>query len=250
MAEKQKGKPAKKRQTRKTKESHGTCFVVMPFGGFYDTYYDLIFAPAVAAADLECVRGDSIFRPGQIMSDVWVSIQNATVLLADMTTKNPNVLYEMGLAHAIGKPIVLVSETLEDVPFDLRAYRVLLYNKDVPDWGSDLQKRIITALQETLENPVEAVPEMFREIVPTQAPEQGELYARIERLEREVRRLVAEPSYEGLTSILTDYSRSGSLESVPGITLLQHTPAPPGGLFALGDDLARQNLEVPEEDDS
>jgi len=47
------------------------------------------------------------------------------VLLADLTGKNPNVFYELGLAHALAKPVILIAETLDDIPFDLRALRVI-----------------------------------------------------------------------------------------------------------------------------
>ena len=88
--------------------------------------------------------------------------QNAKVLLAELTSKNANVFYELGLAHALGKPVVLVSETMDDVPFDLQQLRVILYDKEDPAWGQSLRESIIKALRETLAKPVDSVPAMFR----------------------------------------------------------------------------------------
>jgi len=80
------------------------CFVIMPFGVPFDRYYSNIFAPAIQEAGLRAHRGDSIFSSTTIMSDVWHCIRNASVVLADVTGKNANVFYELGLAHASRKP--------------------------------------------------------------------------------------------------------------------------------------------------
>ena len=118
-------------------------------------------------------------------------IQDATVFLAELTTKNANVFYELGLAHAIGKPVVLVSETMGDVPFDLQALRVLGYDKDEPDWGLKLTRRITRSLKETLASPVEAVPGIFRKKVESKAPKQHATVARIEALEQQMKLILS-----------------------------------------------------------
>lgn len=104
-----------------------SCFVLAPFGLPFDRYYSNIFVPAVQDAGLLPIRADSLFRPSPIMDDIWRFVRGATVLIADLTTKNPNVFYELGLAHAIAKPVILVANTIDDVPFDLRGLRVLTY---------------------------------------------------------------------------------------------------------------------------
>ena len=63
------------------------------------------------------------------------------MMLADLTGKNANVLYELGLAHAIDKPVVLLSQSMDDVPFDLRALRVITYDVAHPGWGGLLRRR-------------------------------------------------------------------------------------------------------------
>ena len=139
------------------------CFVIMPFGGWFDNYYNDIYIPAIEAAGFEAKRADDLYRPGNIVNDIWKYTKEATVILADLTSKNPNVFYELGLAHAITKPAVLITGSMEDVPFDLRSLRVIEYDKNLPNWGSQLQGVITKALRETLENPAEAILPTFFE---------------------------------------------------------------------------------------
>ncbi len=185
-------KVAKRKKKKAGKKLSGKCFVLMPFKEPFDTYYKLIIEPAVTKAGLKPQRGDSLFLPTPIMGDIWSMIQDAKVLVAEFTGKNPNVFYELGLGHAIGKPIVLISETMDDVPFDLQALRVILYNKDDPKWGEKLRTDIVAALKATVSEPVKAVPTMFRKKVKSQAPADSDLSVRLLSLERQVASLEKE----------------------------------------------------------
>ncbi|MCD4823634.1 MAG: hypothetical protein K8S55_03440 [Phycisphaerae bacterium] len=179
----------RKKGTRKKKLSQDSCFVLMPFKEPFEMYYDTIIKPAVVAANLNPLRCDSLFTPTPIMGDVWKMIQEAKVLVAELTGKNSNVFYELGLGHAIGKPIVLISETIEDVPFDLQPLRVILYDKDDPAWGNKLKNKITTAINDTIASPIDGVPPMFRKPVKSQAPSESETNIRLDLLEQEVRAL-------------------------------------------------------------
>lgn len=180
------GKKVQRAKKKKGRAPTGSCFVLMPFKEPFDTYYSAIIEPAILSVHLHPLRGDSLFRPSPIMADVWQMIQDAKVLVAELTERNANVFYELGLAHAIGKPVVLISETIADVPFDLQPLRVLLYDKSDPAWGAALNANLITSLKETLRDITEAVPSMFRKIVKSQAPEELELGMRVSDLERRV----------------------------------------------------------------
>jgi len=83
--------------------------------------------------------------------------KSAKLILADLSGKNPNVFYELGLAHALAKPAILITESMDDVPFDLQALRVLEYNKNQPRWGDHLQKRIEKSILEVVGSPLDAV---------------------------------------------------------------------------------------------
>lgn len=195
MAAAKKGTPRKRAAKRSPKKPAAKpaeldkCLVLMPFSDPFDLYYSAIFKPAISKANLKPIRADDLFRSTPIVGDLWEMIQGAKVLLAELTTKNANVFYELGLAHAIGKPVVLVSETIDDVPFDLQQLRVILYDKNNPDWGQKLQEDITRSLTETLDRPVEAVPSIFRKTVPSQAPEQDAMVARLETMEGQIRSL-------------------------------------------------------------
>lgn len=134
------------------------CFVMQPFDGTLGTYYESIFKPAIQQAGLTPLRADDdIFATGKIIDQVWRGIRQATVLVAELTSKNPNVFYELGLAHALQKPVVLVSSNEDDVPFDLRHIRVILYDQADPFWGQKLIDKIADNITQALTNPEEAI---------------------------------------------------------------------------------------------
>lgn len=139
-----------------------TCFVIMPFGSPFDRYFKNIYVPAIEEAGLRAIRADSIFMPSAIMPDIWRLLNDAKVLVADLTGRNPNVFYELGLAHAIQKPVILITSNLDDVPFDLRGLRVLGYNKENEDWGAELHRAIAGSLRETLADSARAIPGTFQ----------------------------------------------------------------------------------------
>lgn len=115
-----------------------SCFVMMPFAAPLGGYYESVYKPAIEKAGLQPVRADAeIFGAGKIMDQVWSGIQNANVLVAELTSRNPNVFYELGLAHALRKPVVLVSSNEDDVPFDLQHIRVIYYDVNDPFLGSE-----------------------------------------------------------------------------------------------------------------
>ncbi len=198
-----KKKVAKKSVAKKkvAKKPGKTCFVMMPFKSPFDVYYTSIYKPAIKDSKLVPVRADDLFRPSAIVSDLWQMIQDAEVILAELTTKNANVFYELGLSHAVGKPVILVSETMDDVPFDLQQLRVLLYDKDDPNWGDKLKADITSSINETLVSPVEAVPSIFRKKLKSQAPEQEATIARIQDLEDQMRSLRLRNRRSSLSSI-------------------------------------------------
>jgi hypothetical protein len=139
-----------------------TCFVMMPFGQWMDAYYREIYVPAIREAGLEPVRADELFSTGSVIEQIWEQISRAKVLLADLTGKNANVFYELGLAHAANKPVVFTTGTLEDVPFDLRHLRVAVYDIRDPAWGEKLKSTLAVYLKAAKAEPGKSVPQPFR----------------------------------------------------------------------------------------
>ncbi len=135
-----------------------SCFVVMPFALPLGNHYSLIYEPAIKKAGLRPVRADDdIFATGKIIDQVWAGINAAKVLVAELTNRNPNVFYELGLAHALRKPVVLISSNKEDVPFDVRHIRVIYYDVNDPFWGEKLATKVAENILSAIRNPEEAI---------------------------------------------------------------------------------------------
>lgn len=100
--------------------------VMMPFGAsFVDVYTSI--QGAVEDAKLRCRRADEIWENPAIIQDVVNLIDRAKVVICDCTGRNPNVFYEIGIAHALGREVILLTQSEHDVPFDLRHLRYISY---------------------------------------------------------------------------------------------------------------------------
>lgn len=119
------------------------CFAIMPFQDF-DNQWELAFKPAIEEAGLEPLRADEkSLGTNAIVRDITKCIFNARMLIADVSGRNPNVLYELGLAHAAKKPVVILVQDEKDVPFDLRHIRYLKYSdRKLPQLKPELTERI------------------------------------------------------------------------------------------------------------
>ena len=102
-------------------------FVLMPFADELRPLYDRHIKPLVHELGLTVARADDFFAASSIVSDVWNSIYAARVVIGDCTGRNANVFYEIGIAHTLGKPVVLLAQDGGDIPFDIQHMRVLNY---------------------------------------------------------------------------------------------------------------------------
>ena len=143
----------------------------MPFGPWFDRYYQEIYIPAIRDAGLEPVRADELFTTGSVVEQIWEEITKAKLLLADLSGKNPNVFYELGLAHAAIKPVIFTASAVDDVPFDLRHLRVIIYEIKEPDWGARLRKSITDYLRNAAREPDKSIPHPFRSMATRESPE-------------------------------------------------------------------------------
>lgn len=191
-------KPARRRhRTRPVADNRETCFVICPYDNWHNQYCEVIYNVAIEAAGLKPRRADDLFGPSPIMGHIWKLIRDAKIVLADVTGRNANVLYELGLAHAIAKPAVLLTASMDDVPFDLKNLRVLLYDVRQPSWADDLGKRIRASIEEVLDKPELYVPLTYIEERPGEPTlkvnpkdrEKLEIEQRLQSLALEVRAL-------------------------------------------------------------
>ena len=82
---------------------------------------------AAADAGFECQRADDIWEDHAVVQDIVNLIARARVVICDCSDKNANVFYEIGIAHALGKEVLLIAQAEKDVPFDLRHLRHVPY---------------------------------------------------------------------------------------------------------------------------
>lgn len=104
--------------------------VMMPFDAKFAPVYEAL-REAAAEAGMRCQRADDIWKNEHILDDVLELIWTARVVVADLTDRNANVFYETGIAHTIGRDVVLTTQSIEHVPFDLRSIRALTYYPNV-----------------------------------------------------------------------------------------------------------------------
>ena len=107
-------------------------FIVMQFSNEYNILYNDVIKPVVESYDLECIRADEFYTSSPIIKDIIDSIQESYIIIAEITPDNPNVFYEIGYAHAINKPtILLCDKKREKLPFDVSGFRTLFYENSI-----------------------------------------------------------------------------------------------------------------------
>lgn len=125
-------------------------FVIMPFGVDFDDLYEKIYAPVIRKVGLEPLRADEIYNNRPIMQDIKNSIHSAKVILADVTGRNANVNYELGMAHALDKEVIILTANPSDVPSDYRDIKYIEYNRHDIDWNKKLSEAIENTLHTVL----------------------------------------------------------------------------------------------------
>lgn len=112
------------------------CFVVMQFTDEYNSLYSSVIQPTCEEYGYDVVRADDFYNSGLIIEDITRSIRESTIVIADITPDNPNVFYEVGFAHGIGKTTILMSNRKrERLPFDLSGFRTLFYDNTIGGKG-------------------------------------------------------------------------------------------------------------------
>ncbi len=117
-------------------------FVLMPFEASFDDVYQLGIKPAAEAASAYCERIDEQIFAESILARIYNQIAKADLVVADMTGRNPNVFYEVGYAHALGRTVILLTRNADDIPFDLKHYPHIVYEGSITSLKEKLQIRI------------------------------------------------------------------------------------------------------------
>lgn len=126
-------------------------FVLMPFAEKFRPIFDDHIKKVIAELQLTIERADDFFSTGAIVNDIWTAINNADIIIADCTGRNPNVFYEIGIAHAVGKETILLSQSNDDIPFDLKHLRVIVYEY-TPRGMKKFEAALSSMVEKALEN--------------------------------------------------------------------------------------------------
>ncbi len=124
-------------------------FVLMPFSDQFTDIYEFGIKLACKEAGAYCERVDEQAFDGNIVDRIYNQISKADIIVADMTGRNPNVFYETGYAHALNKKVILLTQQVDDIPFDLIQYPHIVYGSMIALLKTKLEKRI----QWYIENP-------------------------------------------------------------------------------------------------
>lgn len=103
-------------------------FVLTPFNERFNGTYKTI-VNVCSRYGLRCLRGDESFVEGDIFPEILKHIVKAKIIIANITGRNPNVFYELGIAHALNKPTIIISENLNDATFDIKSKNIILFNR-------------------------------------------------------------------------------------------------------------------------
>ena len=99
---------------------------MMPFDAGFNSVYESI-RQAADNVELRCRRADDIWENAAIIQDVVALIDRSRIVVCDCTGRNPNVFYEAGIAHTLGREVILITQSEHDIPFDLRHLRYIRY---------------------------------------------------------------------------------------------------------------------------
>jgi nucleoside 2-deoxyribosyltransferase len=107
------------------------CFIIMPFRKELEEVYSHGIKPAVEESGYRCVRAKEIIGAGNITRIIIEHILQADVVVADLTGQNPNVFYELGVAHSVGNKTIMITQDIQSIPFDISSYRVVSYEQTI-----------------------------------------------------------------------------------------------------------------------
>lgn len=137
------------RQLPGVEEIPTRVFVLMPFREELEPIYQII-KESGQRAGLRVMRADEMVSPGQITAQISEAIGRAGLIVADITSLNPNVLFEIGMASSLGKNILIISQDRERIPFDIAHHRVIFYENSIRG-AERLREQLTIAMKQVAE---------------------------------------------------------------------------------------------------
>lgn len=124
------------------------AFLVMPFNAPHAGKLLQRIQLVCDALELQLRRGDSSARPQPIMADIARNLESSGIIIADLTGNNPNVMYEVGYAHACGAEPILIASVDHRLPFDVMATRCIFFDLSTPEGGAAFDLALAQAIRE------------------------------------------------------------------------------------------------------
>lgn len=131
-----------------------TLFFISPIGDKNskerirsDNLKKLLIIPAIEEFNYKCIRADELAQSGRIDTQVIDLVIKSDLVIADLSDHNPNVFYELAVRHAFQKPVILIIEEGQNIPFDVKTHRTIYYNlQNVPQF-EDAKKQLIEQIK-------------------------------------------------------------------------------------------------------
>jgi len=190
-------------------ELDNVCFVISPIGKEgTDTYnkfkeiLDYVIKPAVESSslNLKVIRADEINRSGSFIKDILEQIYRSFLVMVDLTDQNPNVFYELGVRHSLSPRTILIAQTLDDIPSDLREYRTIIYNTSAKG-GHDFRKKIHEYINEIKSEPHRPDNPVLDRLPQLTEQKQSELEDQIGTLKSQLTNILSKGTPEKMTPI-------------------------------------------------
>ena len=128
-------------------------FVIMPFDDKLTPVYEDHISKICKNIGLDCKRADLVLNSGSVINDIWSLICSAQMIICDCTGKNPNVFYELGIAHSLGKKTICITQNNDDIPFDIKHLRYIKYEytpRGMKEFEQKLEEYIAIASAENI----------------------------------------------------------------------------------------------------
>lgn len=130
----------------KVKTNLAKAFVIMPFKSPFNEFYEKIIKKVCNDLNIDIKRGDELISTHVVMQDIIRNIYESNFIIAEVTEANPNVYYELGYAHALNKPVILLAKRDTQIPFDISHYRVIYYYDRII-FKDEMEKQLKAYLQ-------------------------------------------------------------------------------------------------------
>ncbi|CAI9413489.1 hypothetical protein [Lelliottia sp. T2.26D-8] len=202
----------------KNQPTERTCFIIMPIAdmtgyesGHFNRVYNHLIKPACAQAGFKPIRADDVTNSNFIVLDILNRIVECDIAICDLSGRNPNVMYELGLRQAFNKKTVLIKDEKTNSPFDVQAFRYCEYDSVLRiDNAQTNAQSISKALNSTFsadENDVNSIVQLLK-IQPAQVGERTFLSQENTLILKAIKELQERMSPQATFSQLNTYSNS------------------------------------------